>query len=101
MAKEGTISRVDYATEVMKQEFSAEKKLKNIIPTFGLTPQEVADSYFYNRCIQCPDDFDAFLVYVRKVSPQRDAFKDYENYYDRQKAYYDSLKKTSTGANTP
>lgn len=92
MAKAGSISRVDYATECLKQEFIAAKKIRDLIATFGLSQKEIAESWSYNRLIQCPDDFDAFLPYLHKVSPNRHAFEDYERYYDLQKQYYDSLK---------
>jgi hypothetical protein len=91
MAKAGTISRVDYATEVLKQEFIAGKKTRDLILKFGLSQQEIAESYCYNRLVQCPDNFDASLSYTLKVSPNRHAFEDYERYYDLQKQYYDSL----------
>jgi len=99
MAKAGTISKVEYATEVLRQEFQATKKTRDLIATFGLGQDEIAESWSYNRFIQCPDDFAAFLPYLRKVSPNRHAFEDYERYYDLQKQYYDSQAKTSPAAN--
>jgi len=100
MAKMGTISRVDYAKEVLKQEFIAGKKTRDLILKFGLSQKEIAESYFYNRYLQSPDDFDAFLSYRLKVSPNRDPIKDYERYYDLQKQYYDSLTKMSHAENS-
>jgi hypothetical protein len=99
MAKAGSISRVDYATEVLKQEFKATKKTRDLIATFEFSQKEIAESWSYNRLIQCPDDFNAFLPYLHKVSPNRHTFEDYERYYDLQKQYYDSLAKTPHSAN--
>jgi hypothetical protein len=82
MAKTGTISRADYAKEVLKQELIANKKTRDLIIKFGLSQKEITESYFYNRLVQSPDDFDTFLLYLRKVSPNRHAFEDYERYYD-------------------
>jgi hypothetical protein len=93
MAKTGTISRVDYATEVLKQEFKAVKKTRDLIATFGLSEKEIAGSDYYDHFIHCPDDFDSFLSYRLKASPNQDPLKGYEQYYDLQKQYYDSLNK--------
>jgi hypothetical protein len=95
MAKTGAISREDYAKEILKQEFIAEKKTRDLMLKFGLSQKEIAESYFYNRMVQCPDDFDSFLPYLRKVSPKRHTLEDYEHYYDLQKQYYDSQSKAS------
>ena len=82
MAKAGTISKVDFATEMLRQEFNSVKKTRDSIGNWGLNQKEMAESYDYNRLIHCPNEFDNFMSYIAKVSPKRHAFEDYETYYD-------------------
>jgi hypothetical protein len=91
MAKAGAISRREYATEVLKQEFVATKNARDLIGNLGFGNKEIEESYFYNRLIKCPDEFEGFIPYLKKVSPQRgDPYEGYEKFYDLQKQYYDS-----------
>jgi hypothetical protein len=81
-ARTGSISKDDFVREVMKQEFQAVKKTQALIRSFKLSQQEIEESYFYNRFIQCPDDFEGFLSYKKRVSPKRDQIKEYSRLYD-------------------
>jgi hypothetical protein len=99
MAKKGTISRVDYATEVLKQEFISVKRTRDMIATFGLSPKEIEESYYYDKFVRCPNDFTSFLSYRLKTSSDRDALRAYERYYDTQKQYHDPLNEKSESTN--
>ena len=81
-AKTKQISRNDFATDMMQQEFVAVKKTRDLIKSFDLNQKEKEESYYYNRLVQAPDDFNEFLIYIAKVSPKRAQFADYEKYYD-------------------
>ncbi|HTA94662.1 MAG TPA: hypothetical protein VK769_00915 [Verrucomicrobiae bacterium] len=86
-AKDGTLSKGDFVNAVSKVEFEAIKRTRDLIHDLNLNKKEISESYYYNRLIQCPDKFEDFLSYKKKVSPQRDQVKEYE-------MDYDSLRKT-------
>jgi hypothetical protein len=81
-ARAGQISKKDFATCIMRQEFQAVKRTRDSIGSLGLNQKEIGDSYYFNRFVNTPNDFDKFLVYIKQVSPQRDQFAEYERYYD-------------------
>ncbi len=83
MAKSGAITKPDFIKEVLKQEFQAAEKLKALLGSLELSKQEIAVSYFYNRFLNCPGNFDEFLSYQKKVSPDRDVNAFYGQEYDR------------------
>ena len=86
-AKSGAISKTDFVRDLMRQEFQAVKKLRGLIDSFKLSKKEKDTSYFFKKFAECPEDFEAYLSYARKVSPNRDQTKEYEKAYD-------SLRKT-------
>jgi hypothetical protein len=82
MAKSGTISKQDFVKEMMRQEFEAVRKIQSLIGGFNLSKPETQESYYYNRLAKCPSNFEDFLTYKKKVSPNRDQVKEYEQSYD-------------------
>jgi len=82
MARAGTISRETYATEILRQEFVALKKMRSLIPTFQMNSNEIKESDYYGTIMSCPDDFTQFLIYRLKVNPNRDSLLEYEHWYD-------------------
>ena len=81
-AKFETLSKADFVKGIMMQEFQAVKKTRELIGNFKLSEKEITASYFYNRLIQCPNEFDEYLAYKKKVSPKRDDVTFYERQYD-------------------
>jgi hypothetical protein len=81
-AKAGTVSRDEFGKAMLRLEFEAVKATRDLVRGFSLSPQEKQKSYYYTRFVDCPNDFDAFLSYTKKVSPKRDPIKDYESQYD-------------------
>jgi hypothetical protein len=86
-AKDGTLSKTNFVNEILKVEFEAVKRTRELIRGLNLNKKEISESYFYNRYIECPNKFEDFLSYKKKASPQRDQIKEYE-------MQYDSLRKT-------
>jgi hypothetical protein len=86
-AKGGALSKTNFVNEILKVEFEAVKRTRTLILDLGLKKKEISQSYYYNRLIGCPNKFEDFLSYKKKVSPQRDQIKEYETEYD-------SLQKT-------
>jgi hypothetical protein len=81
-AESGHISRHDFAIEVNKAEFNAVKMTRDLLAGLKFSKQEEAESYYCKRFRDCPNDFEGFLSYIRKVSPQRNVMADYEMKYD-------------------
>jgi len=81
-ARMRSVKKSQFAKQVLRIEFDAVKATRDLLRTLDFSEKERADSYYYNRFDQCPDDFEAFLAYSKKVSPKRDALKEYEAKYD-------------------
>ena len=81
-ARSKTLSKPGFAREIMRQEFQAVKKVRGLVDRLQLGRSEKEASYFFKKFVECPDDFDAFLSYKRRVSPNRDQTKEYEKAYD-------------------
>jgi hypothetical protein len=93
-AHSGSVSREQFARDILQYEFEATKNIRTLLLTLKFGNKETIDSYYYSRLINCPNEFESFLEYSKKVSPHRDAFKNYE-------LYYDSLRKTDNVSNSP
>jgi hypothetical protein len=85
-AKAGSISKKDFARDILRIEFETDLAVRDILKGMKLTEKEKAESYFYKRLTECPTDFEESLAYARKVSPKRDAVKEYELKYDEIRA---------------
>ena len=81
-AKAGTISRSEFAREILRQEFEATKSTREKILALKLRNKEKSTSHYYQLYTKCPGDFDGFLTYAKRMSDNRDAFKYYEAEYD-------------------
>jgi hypothetical protein len=83
-AKAGTISRGDFPREINRVEFERTiLPLRDLLARMNLNKKEKAESYFYPKCLGCPDDFEAYLSYQKKTSPHRDLTKQYQEEYDQ------------------
>ena len=89
-AKAGTMAKDKFAREVLRLEFEAVKATRDIARGLHLGSKERENSHYYNRFLDCPDSFNAFLSFTQKISGGRDAMKDYE-------AQYDALRKSVSG----
>jgi hypothetical protein len=96
----GTITREQYAERILKLVFVATKAVRATLLTLKFQKEETDPSYYYRKFIECPTtDFQTFLSYSKKVSPQRDAFKEYEQKFDSlQKMYRESNPPASSRA---
>jgi hypothetical protein len=82
-AELGTISKEDFAHEILRVEFKSAKQAKTLISKLKLPKKETSKSYYYKRFIGCPDSFEEFLASIKKDSTNgQDAIKDYEMKYD-------------------
>ena len=81
-AKSAKISRAEYAREKLKVEFEAEKRTRDLLLALKLSKKETAGSVEYGLYVGCPDKFEDFLPYLKRVSRQGDVFQVYELLYD-------------------
>jgi hypothetical protein len=81
-AKANTISRAEFAKEILKVEFEADKRTQTMLTLLKPTKKESANSYYYPRYAKLPSEFEDYLSWIRKISPQRNAIKEYESQYD-------------------
>ncbi len=81
-AQARSVSKAEFAKQVLRVEFEAMKGTRDVLRTLNLSEKERADSYYYKPFAQCPDSFEDFLAYSKKISPKRDALKEYESKYD-------------------
>lgn len=87
-AASGTMSRTDFANEMLKVEFEAVKRMRDLVGNLKFNDKEIAKSHYYKRFIECPNKFEDFLAYTEKLSsPHQSPAKEYE-------AQYDLLRKT-------
>lgn len=81
-ASTGSISKDEFVRKLIRKEFDAVKETKKIIKAFDLAKTEIAQSQCYNYFSQCPDDFDGFSSYSKKIS-QNHYQLEYERLYER------------------
>jgi hypothetical protein len=82
-AQSGSISKTNYALEVVRQEFVAVKRTRDLLGKLTLTKQEISSSHFYKRFSGTPERFEDFLAYLKKVNTKRrDLIEQYEERYD-------------------
>jgi len=82
-AQGDTISKDDFVLGVMREEFRAVLKTKNILDYLELDPKEKAESHLFGRFTECPTTFEGYLVYKIKAAPKgRDQKKEYEAMFD-------------------
>jgi hypothetical protein len=82
-----SVSKAEFARQILRAEFDAVKRTRDVLRTLNLSEKDRAESYYYNRFDQCPNKFEDFLAYAKRVSPRRDVLKEYE-------ARYDALRQT-------
>ena len=91
-AYSGTITKEQFAKGILQNEFEATKNVHSILLELKLGTNEVNESYYYGKFVECPTNFNGFLTYTKKVSQNRDVMKEYELKYDSlRKMYFDSL----------
>lgn len=81
-ARSGIISRPEYAREKLKVEFEAEKNTRDLLRALKLSKAETAGSHEHALYLGCPDTFEAFLPYLKKVNRHGDIFEAYQSLYD-------------------
>lgn len=79
-ARSGTVSRSQFAREILRQELEATKSTREIVLKLKLGKKEKTE--FYRIFAECPNDFDPFLAYSKRIG-NRDVVKEYETKYDQ------------------
>jgi hypothetical protein len=90
----GTISRERFAKEILQNEFQATTNVRSTLLSLRLPTNDIVNSDYYQSFKECPTNFEGFLKYSKKASPDRDVVKEYESKYD-------SLRKMYLDSNSP
>jgi len=93
-ARAGTISRAEFAREILRVEFEAVKNTRDLLATLKFRKKEMAEAHSYDRLMHCPGKFEDYLSYLQMDSHNRDVIKEYE-------LKYDSMRKMSSGPDEP
>lgn len=80
-AQNKTISRADFALEMVKQEFGTFKKARSIVSSLSLQKTEIDASAQYFGLMKAPSKLEDFLTYSI-TNGNRDLIKEYEETYD-------------------
>jgi hypothetical protein len=82
-AKNNTISRTNFAYEVLNMEFQAAKETQKLLRKVKFSKSEISKSTEYSRFALCPDSYAEFLAYTEKISlPKRNPIAEMELQFD-------------------
>lgn len=81
-AKAGKLSKDQFVRGILQQEFEAIKSTRDSLLILKPSEKEKNSSYYYLRYSECPNDFEGFLSYTKRVSRKRDPVKEYEEQYE-------------------
>jgi hypothetical protein len=81
-ARARSIPKAEFVREVLRQEFEATKRTRDLVLAIKFSRKEKSASHYYRLFAECPTTFDDFLSYTKRVSGKRDAMKEYEAKYD-------------------
>jgi hypothetical protein len=81
-ARTGIISREAFATGVLRTEFEALQRTREVIRRLKIGTNEAAESYYYKRLLKIPATFDEFLSNTKADPSPGNTYKDYESKYE-------------------
>jgi hypothetical protein len=94
-AEDGSVSKENFAKGILKLEFEAAKATRHLLAPLKFKKKEINSSHFYKPSLECPNDFDGFLAYLKRRRGTRDVVKEYEAKYDELRRMAET---SSTGA---
>lgn len=81
-AEKGDLGRRDFAVEILRVEFKAVLRMRQLLLELKFKNSLTKKSDFYKAFLNCPDDFDKFLEYKKKIANGEDPTKSYEQQFD-------------------
>lgn len=81
-ATAGSIPKAEFVREILRQEFEATKRTRELVLAIRFSRKEKSASHYYRIYAECPTTFDGFVSYTKRVSGKRDVIKEYEAKYD-------------------
>jgi hypothetical protein len=78
-AEAGTLDKETFSKRVLILEFQAVKQVRDILRNTAI---DAKGSYYYERFVGCPENFDDFVAYVKSVSKGVDPLSTYESQYE-------------------
>jgi hypothetical protein len=82
LAYKGEIGRREYALEILKVEFEALGKMKELLKGLNVSKSLKEKSFQYKCYVDCPAEFSDFLEYKKKLHDGKEATESYEAQYD-------------------
>ena len=83
-ARAGSVSKQEFVRAMTEIEFSAVRRMRDLLKTVELNATVTKNSYYVSRFLACPDEFAEYLKYRQKIrNPERDAMRERELLYDR------------------
>jgi tetratricopeptide (TPR) repeat protein len=82
-AEAGNISKETFVKGILAQEFIAAKRVGHLAKALKFDSHEVSSSHEYKYFIECPDDFEKFLIYVKSAPRGSNVFQHYYTLYDQ------------------
>lgn len=81
-AQRGRLSRTEFPLKVLRLEHQTAMQTRGLIKELKLSEAELAGAALCRRLLNCPDDFDEFLAYVKSQENGRNPVLEYERVYD-------------------
>ncbi len=82
-ARSGSISKQEFTQEVLRREFVAVNRTRDLLRKLKLPKRDLSKCHSYKQFLECPDTFEGFIEYTKKISsPGRDPFREYGDKYD-------------------
>jgi hypothetical protein len=81
-AESGAVTKSDFVTGILQQEFKAEMRTRNLFGKFNLSKMEIKDSYFYKELMNEPTNYEEALIYKENQSTNHGLIEYYGQEYD-------------------
>jgi len=80
----GTVSKDEFVRGLLKIEFEATSRTRELLLSLSFKKKDIRGSYYHKLSMGCPQDFEGFLTYTKKLSAGRrfNVFGKYEDLYD-------------------
>src|SRR5215831_10905831 len=64
----GTVSKDEFVRGLLKIEFEATSRTRELLLSLSFKKKDIRGSYYHKLSMGCPQDFEGFLTYTKKLS---------------------------------
>jgi len=82
-AYNGSVSKEVFVSTIGRLEFAATLATRALLIPLHFSKKEIKQSDYYERFLNCPTNYEAFLAYEKNTRSKRDPDKFYEAGYDQ------------------